>query len=152
MRTTWTTTISAGITASLAIVLFMVLIPQLLGLGTIDITKDLGTAFSTSSPHLAGAVFLAALGIIWSAVFGVLYNSLPGNAITKGAIFGLIVGLFSQSVMPNIMTTLDGIFGATGAYTATAFTLDTTTIVTLVAYVVFGLTLALSTKPSENAI
>lgn len=150
MRITWGSTITAGITASVAVVLFLVLIPQLLGMGAIDITRDMGMAFSTSSPYVAGSIFMAMMGIVWAALFRNVYNSLPGNYLSKGIIFGMLVGLFSLAVLPNLMTTLDAMIGTPNQYTASPFILNNTAIVTLLAYMAFGLTLAWSYNPAEN--
>jgi hypothetical protein len=151
MRMTWGSTITAGITASVAIVIFMVLIPQLLGLRAIDITGEMGAAFSSSSPHMAGAIFLALMGIVGAGIFGIFYNSLPGNYVTKGALFGLMVGLFSLAVLPNIITTLSGIIGATGQYAAIPLSLNATALVSLIAYVIFGLILAWNYRPLDSS-
>jgi hypothetical protein len=149
MRMTWGSTITAGITASVAVVVFLILIPQLIGMGAVDITKELGNAFSTQSPHVAGGIFLALMGIVWATLFSAVYNTLPGTYLTKGMLFGLIVGLFSLAVLPNIMTTLNGMFGAQGAYTAAQFVFNAQAMVTIIAYMVFGLTLAWNYRPAE---
>lgn len=150
MRITWGSMITAGITASVAVVLFMVLIPQILGMGAVDITRNLGIAFSSTSPHIAGTVFLALLGIFWAMIFSVVYNSIPGNYVAKGALFGIVVGLFSMSVLPNIMSVLDNIFGAPNQYLAPAFALNINGMVTMLAYVTFGLIMAWSYRPAES--
>jgi hypothetical protein len=150
MRITWTT-ISAGIMASIAVVLFMMIIPQILGMGTIDLTGDVGRAFSTQAPHVAGSIFLAVIGIIWSSIFASVYNSLPGNNLMKGGIYGIMVGLFSLIIMPNIITTLATIVGSSSQYSATQFGMDTTSLVTMLAYMMFGVTLALTYRPTETS-
>lgn len=150
MQINWRSSITAGILASIAIVLFMNIIPGLMGMGRIDIIRELGNAFNASSPYVAGSVCLAVLGIIWASVFSVLYNSLPGNYLTKGAVYGVIVGLFSLAILPNIMSTVDGLFGAPNEYSVVRFALNPQAIVTIVAYVVYGVTLAITNRPAEG--
>ncbi len=137
----------AGIMASAAVILFMLFVPPILGMNAIDIAKEVGTAFSSNSPHTAGVSFLALISIVWAAVFGVAYPMLPGTTIIKGAVFGLIVGAFSVTVLPTVITVLDGIFGAANQYTQPAMALDVQLIMTLAAYVVFGIILATTCKP-----
>jgi len=150
MRLTLSSVITAGITASVVVVLFLMIIPKLIGLGTMDITHDIGLAFSAQSPHIAGALFLALVGIIWAAIFSVLYNAIPGGYFVKGTIFGLVVGFFSLTVMPNLLVSLGGLIGSASQYAVTPFTMNIHTILTLIAYVVFGLTMAWTYRPTHT--
>lgn len=149
MRISWGSIVTAGITASVAVILFLFLIPQIMGMGVIDITSDLGGAFSTQSPHVAGAVFLAMYGIFWAIVFSAVYNRLPGTYLTKGMIFGLMVGLISLAVLPGIMGMLNGIISPQITYEASASAMNIQAMLTLIAYMVFGLVLSWSYRPSE---
>lgn len=149
MRITWGSAITAGITASVAIVLFTFLISKFLGLAAIDITRDLGAAFSAKSPYLVGSMVLAFLGVFWAALFALLYHRIPGNAVSKGMVYGLIVGVLSLSVLPKVLVTMNTIVGASTPYLATPFSFNQQTIITLVAYMVFGITLAWSYRPAE---
>lgn len=150
MRMTWGTTITAGLTASVATVVFSMLIPQLLGMGSIDIIQNMGSAFNSQSPYFAGSIFMAMLGIVWASVFNMTYEKIPGNAILKGVIFGLFVGMFSMIILPSIMSVLDGLFGDPNGYTASAFGINNQMVVTMMAYMVFGIVMAFNLRPIES--
>lgn len=150
MRVVTGSTITAGITASVAVAAFMLVIPRIIGMAAIDITHDIGMAFNSQSPYLAGAIFLAALGVLWASLFGVFYNRIPGSSITKGAIFGIIVGLFSLSVIPNIMNSIDTVIGMSNQYPVTDLALNAQVIVMMLAYMVFGVVLSLNHRPADT--
>ncbi len=148
MQIHWSTAVTAGIISSLAIVVFMIIIPRIVGVGPVDIIHDMGVAFSTQSPHLAGMFFITLMGIFWAALFAVLYSMLPGNYMSKGIVFGLLVGLFSLSVLPNIMSSLDNMIGSPNQYVVIPFQMNTQTMTTIAAYIVFGLAMAWSYRPT----
>lgn len=149
MRILSISTLTAGVLASIAVIVFMNIIPPILGLGITDITRDLGLAFSSNSPHVAGGIFLAMMGMLWATVFSAVQSNLPGNYLMKGSIYGLFVGVFSLVVLPMVMTTLDGIFGAPNQYIVTQFSMNSQALASVIAYVVFGVVLAITTRPSE---
>ncbi len=150
MRITWGSILTAGITASVAVVLFLIVVPQLLGMGAIDLAGDLGAAFGTQSPHIAGGIFLAIIGTIWATVFAVLYSRIPGNYLTKGTLFGIVVGIFTLMIQPNLMTTLNGMLGTSGEVLAADMGVNSQAAIMLLGYVFFGLTLSWSYRPAES--
>jgi hypothetical protein len=149
MRLTLSSVVSAGITASVVVVLFLMIVPKLIGLGEMDITRDIGLAFSTHSPHLAGAIFLALAGILWAVIFSVIYNVIPGSYFLKGSVFGILVGLFSLMIMPKLLTSMGSMIG-TNQYSAMPVSVNIHAVITLIAYVIFGLTMAWSYRPSHG--
>jgi len=151
MRLTLSSVVSAGITASVVVVLFLMIVPKLIGMGEMDVTRDVGLAFSTHSPHLAGAIFLALVGIVWAVIFSVLYNMIPGGYFLKGTIFGLLVGFFSLMVMPKLLVSVGSMIG-TNQYSMTPFSINIHAVITLIAYIIFGLTMAWSYRHPGHKI
>ncbi len=144
MRINWGPTVTAGITASAAIVIFMIVIPQIMGMGMIDVTRDMGNVFNQGSPYIAGAVALSILGIVWAMVYSSIQSLLPGNYISKGLVYGVIVGLFSMVLLPQIIESMHGMISGLGSYEAIPFSMNLQTLIALTAYMAFGIVLALN--------
>ncbi len=149
MRINWGPTILAGLSATIAVVLFLMFIPQILGMASIDITQNVGMAINQASPHIAGAIFMGVFGVFWAAVFTVVYGILPGNYLVKGTIYGVFVGLFSLAVLPTLMTAISGILGAQGYVDNTQLAVNTQALVTVVAFVVYGIILTKSYQATQ---
>lgn len=132
-------TVTAGLVATLSVIGLLWFMPQLMGNTPINITQDIGVAFSVKQPYFAGSVFLLALGIFWAAVYGAIQTYLPGNVITKGIVFGFLVGLVSISMQPYLLGLMDNMIGDANQYIMPQTTWTPEVLMTILGYVGFGI-------------
>lgn len=136
-------TVTAGVMATMAVVVMLWFLPQIMGNMPINITHDIGVAFSTKQPYVAGGAFLLALGVFWAAVYGAINTYLPGNTMTKGIVFGFLVGLVSISMQPYLVGLMDNMIGAANQYTMPQSTWTPEVLMTIVGYVGFGIVMTM---------
>jgi len=131
-------TVTAGLIATVSVVTLLWFIPQMVGNPPINITHDIGLAFSTKQPYFAGSLFMMALGIFWASIYGAIQTNLPGNTLTKGIVFGFLVGLVSISMQPYLVGLMDNMIGASNQYTIPQSTWSPEVLMTILGYVGFG--------------